>query len=264
MALTALITGGSSGIGRAIADVLAEMGHNLILVSEDGPGLKKAERQICTSFSVSILTLQFDLAKHDAATNLFETCQAKGLQVDVLVNCAGIFTNQESELEDLERVRVLLALHVEILTQLCLRFGKLMIERKRGYILNISSISSLFQDPSSMVYGPSKRYVLAFSKSLHSHWREHNVKVTCVVPGGVRTTFFKENDVYLPPMVARHLMPADEFSRAAVRALFKGRRVLIPGLTAKLHALFFRSILRPALYGPLKRMYLSMRRNTSR
>ena len=250
-------------MGRAIASVLADLGYDLILVSEDGPGLREAARRIGFRSRASVVTLKRDLATPTAAEEVFGHCKANGLQVDILVNCAGIFTNQEDELDDLHRVRDLLALHVVSLTQLCFLFGKPMIERKRGYILNVASISSLFQDPSSMTYGPSKRYVLAFSKSLHSHWREHNIKVTCVVPGGIRTAFFRSNEIFLPPMAARHLMPAERCARIAIRALFRGRRVVIPGFAAKLHVLFYRSILKPAFYGLLKRKYLSMKSNAS-
>jgi len=250
-------------LGRAIASVLAEKGHNLMLVSEDGPGLREAGRQIGIRSRVSILTLKRDLATPTAAEEVFGHCKANGLQVDILVNCAGIFTNQEDELDDLHRVRDLLALHVVSLTQLCFLFGKPMIERKRGYILNVASISSFFQDPSSMTYGPSKRYVLAFSKSLHSHWKEHNIKVTCIAPGGLRTAFFRSNEIFLPPLAARHLMPAERCARIAIKALFRGRRLVIPGLTAKLHVLFYRSILKPTFYGLLKRKYRSMKSNAS-
>ncbi len=250
-------------MGRAIAAALAETGHNLMLVSEDGPGLREAERRIGSRSQVSILTFQKDLTTPGAAEDVFEYCRAKDLQVDILVNCAGIFTNQEDELDDLDRVSDLLALHVVSLTRLCFLFGKPMIERKRGYIMNVASISSLFQDPSSMTYGPSKRYVLAFSKSLHSHWREHNIKVTCVAPGGLQTAFFRSNEIFLPPMAARHLMPAERCARIAIRALFRGRRLVIPGMLTKLHVLFYRSILRPALYGLLKRKYLSMKSSAS-
>jgi short-subunit dehydrogenase len=261
--MTALVTGGSSGLGRAIAAVLAERGYDLVLVSEDGPGLKEAGRQIGYRSRVSVITLKRDLTTSNAAEEVFGYCKAHKLQIDILVNCAGIFTNQEDELDDLRRVSNLLALHVGTLTRLCFLFGKPMIQRRRGYVLNVASISSLFQDPSSMTYGPSKRYVLAFSKSLHSHWRQHNVKVTCVVPGGLKTAFFRSNRIFLPPIAARHLMPADRCARIAVRALFRGRRLVIPGLTAKLHVLLYRTILRPAFYSLLKRKYLAMKSRAS-
>ncbi len=261
--MTALVTGGSSGLGRAIATVLAERGCDLLLVSEDGPELKEAGRQIGYRSKVSVQTLKKDLTTLTAADEVFGHCRAQGIEVDILVNCAGIFTNQERELDDLRRVRNLLALHVGTLSQLCFLFGKTMIQRRRGYILNVGSISALFQDPSSVTYGPSKRYVLAFSKSLHSHWREHNVKVTCVVPGGIRTAFFRSNNIYLPPIAARHLMPVERCAEIAVRALLRGRRLVIPGVAAKLHALLYRIMLRPAFYSLLKRKYLAMKSRAS-
>jgi short-subunit dehydrogenase len=231
--------------------------------------------------------LCLDLTEPEAPRRLLDWSRQANFDVDILVNCAGIFSNVDEEMggvrpgdrdlsvddgdpclerKDAEgritglgRVEALLRLHVLSLTQLCLIFGRLMIRRGGGYILNVASISALFPDPSSLTYGPSKRYVLSFSRLLHLHWREHDVRVTCLVPGAVNTNFFSSNNIVLPTMVRSRLMSADRCAGIALRALFRGRCVVRPGIWSRLHTWLFRLLLRPTFYTPLKNIYLSMR-----
>jgi short-subunit dehydrogenase len=179
--------------------------------------------------------------------------------VDVLVNCAGIFLNVDSELEDPSSTRRLLALHVQAPTRLCLLFGREMLQRRRGWILNVASISSLFPDPSSLTYGPSKRYLLAFSRGLALQWRASGVRVCALVPGGIRTNFFTNNRIHLPGLVAGRLASPQRVARAGVRALFRGRLRLIPGLRPRLHVLLFKVLLTPALFGFSQKLYARLR-----
>jgi len=294
--LTAVVTGGSSGIGEAVALRLALRGCGLVLVSEDAAGLERVRGRILAEAAspprmappsqlapLRVEVIRLDLTDPKSPQVLFDRCRDLSLRVDILVNCAGIFSNVDDEMDGAggtghaggseggagggpegpaaqDRSEALLRLHVNALTRLCLLFGRSMIRRGGGYILNVGSISALFPDPSSLTYGPSKRYVLSFSRLLHLHWREHGVKVTCVVPGAVATDFFRANNITLPAMVRSRLMTADHCARVALRGLFRGRAMVVPGVWSRLHAWLFRLLLRPALYTRLKNLYLSMRR----
>lgn len=257
----ALVTGASSGIGEALARALAARGYRLILASENGPELERVRRELASSTQTRALVE--DLAEPGAAERLYRRCRELGWPVEVLVNCAGILVNVERELADPASAERLLALHVQVPTRLCLHFGAAMIERRRGYILNVASISALFPDPSSLTYGPSKRYLIAFSESLRLAWREHGVRVCCLVPGGIRTDFFAHNNVYVPGMVTGHLYPADKCAGKALAALFYGRGRITPGLKAHLDVLLFRFLLAPALYGIAKSLYFRLRARDS-
>jgi hypothetical protein len=257
--LTALVTGASSGLGEALARELSTRGVRLLLASENAPELERVRGELAARGEVQAFVL--DLAQPDAPERLHGHCRELGWPVDVLVNCAGIFLNVESELEDPVRSRRLLALHVQAPTRLCLLFGRDMLERRRGWILNVASISALFPDPSSLTYGPSKRYLLAFSEGLALQWREAGVRVCALIPGGIRTNFFANNRIYLPGLVAGHLASPQRVARAGIRALFRGRRRLIPGLRPLLHVLLFKTMLTPALYGFSSRLYARLRKS---
>ena len=256
---TALVTGASSGLGEALARALAAKGYRLILASENGPELERVRGEIAAQAPVQPHALVEDLALPSAGERLYERCRELGWPVDVLVNCAGIFLNLERELAEPASAERMLALHVQTPTQLCLRFGSQMIRRRRGFILNVASISALFPDPSSLTYGPSKRYLLALSEGLRLSWREFGVRVCCLVPGGTRTAFFAHNDIYLPGMVATCLYPAAKCARRALAALFRGRGRVTPGLSAHLNILLFRLLLTPPVYGFSKRLYFRLR-----
>jgi short-subunit dehydrogenase len=160
---------------------------------------------------------------------------------------AGFPVEAQTLIEDLTAAGTaerLLALHVQVPT---------------GFILNVGSISSLFPDPASHAYGPSKRYLLAFSRSLRLSWRERGVRVCCQVSGGVRTAFFAHNEVYVPGMVTGHLYPADKCAGKALDALFRGRGRITPGLEAHLEVMLFRAPLSPALNGLFKRLYFRLK-----
>jgi short-subunit dehydrogenase len=180
--------------------------------------------------------------------------------VEVLVNAAGDYLVAPRELEEPQAVASTVTLHVVTPTRLCLLFGRDMIQRGRGFILNVASISALFPDPASMTYGSAKAYLRHFSTVLHCDWKPRGVRVTCVLPGGVRTRLFEESGVFVPPFVRRHLLSPEACAEISLRALFAGRREVIPGGSGKLQALLFRLIVRPETYPVIKRLYSKMSR----
>lgn len=180
-------------------------------------------------------------------------------RVSVLVNIAGVYANIGDELAEPATAAKLLALHVGALTELCLYFGNRMTKTGGGRILNLSSISSLFHDPSSITYGASKNYVRFFSKSLDLELRPGGVTVSCLMPGGVNTGFFANNNVFIPAMVRKMLLPPEKCAKIALNRMSKGRRLIIPGFSSKVQALLFKVIVRPVFYTFVKKIYGRMK-----
>lgn len=257
--LTALVTGASSGLGESFAKKLATRGHNLVLVSENRGELERVKREIESSSGRSISMIVMDLFRPDAADRLFDLCREKNIHIDILINCAGIFLNVEREMGDIGPVENVINLHVLAVTKLCFLFGKAMIGHKRGYILNISSIAAEFSDPASLTYGPTKRYVLSMSEALHCEWKQHNIKVTCITPGGINTNFFNANQVFLPSIIRWTLISPDRCAEAGLNALFSGRFRVTPGITGKLQSFLLKIFSRPWTYGMIKKIYFSMK-----
>ena len=160
---------------------------------------------------------------------------------------------------DICSVERIMNLHVVSLTKLCFLFCKPMMERGYGFILNVSSINSEFPDPASLTYGPTKRYILSFTESLHCELKEQNIRVTCLTPGGIRTNFFAANNVFIPPVIRHTLISSDACARKALNALFTGKARITPGLTGKLQSFFLKLVTRPSTYPMIKKSYFSMK-----
>ena len=257
--LTALITGASSGLGESIARNCAGRGHYLILVSENAKELNRVRNEIKGRFSCSVTIIVLDLFRPDSADRLFDLCNRRRFTVDILVNCAGIFLNIDREMREIDCVDNILNLHIASFTKLCFLFGRLMIERRRGYILNVSSIAAYFPDPASLTYGPTKRYILSLSEALHCEWKRHNVRVTCITPGGIDTNFFKANNVFVPRIIKSSQISPEKCAEIGLGALFKGKARITPGIRGKLQSVFLRALARPSTYDIIKKSYFSMK-----
>ncbi len=257
--LIALVTGASSGLGESFAKKLAARGHDLVLVSENRSELARVRRDIESNSTCAVTTIVMDLFNPDAADRLLDICNKKKIHVDILINCAGIYVNVEREMEDIGPIENIINLHVLSLTKLCFLFGKAMIGRTRGYILNISSIAAEFADPASLTYGPTKRYVLSLSEALHCEWKQHNINVSCITPGGINTNFFNANQVFLPSVIRWTLIAPDRCAEVGLKALFSGRFRVTPGITGKLQSFLLKIFSRPLTYGIIKKTYFSMK-----
>ncbi len=193
MAFT-LITGGTSGIGRELANVFAENGHNLILVARTEADLEKAAGEIRAQWGVQVETISKDLFGEKAATELYENVQQRGWEVDILVNDAGqgtygFFT--ETPLEDQLRI---IHLNIVSLTRLTYHFLKDMQVRGRGKILQLASVVSEIPAPYQAVYSGTKAYVLQFTEALISELKDQSpgITVTALQPGATNTDFFNK------------------------------------------------------------------------
>jgi short-subunit dehydrogenase len=233
----ALVTGACSGIGRAFAERLASYGFELVLVSDRADRLAAAARELRETHPVVVHEFVEDLSLPEAAERLGRAVAARGLDVDVLVNNAGMFFFGEAVDADPDRARALLGLHVVTPSLLAAIFGRAMRERGRGQILIVSSISAWRDFPGIAHYGASKRYLRSFACALRSELGVHGVNVTCLAPGPTATALFGASSATLARAERLGIL-ADPRSvaDAGLRAMFRGRAVCLPGLIARLMA----------------------------
>jgi short-subunit dehydrogenase len=230
----ALVTGACSGIGRALALRLGSLGYELILVSNRPAELAAAAQEIGAAHSVAVHTIASDLARPEAAEELYQSVLGKDLQVDILVSNAGFFFFGEAVDAALPRANAMLQLHVVTPSLLCTCFGRDMRERGRGHVLIVSSISAWRDFPGISYYGASKKYLRGFARSLRSEMGVYGVNVTCLAPGPTATNLYDPEVV--PVKRAKRLgimMDAATVAEAGLRAMFAGRAEHIPGLLAR-------------------------------
>lgn len=226
----ALVTGASSGIGLAIAEKLAAMGYNLVLVAIDGAGLREADRSIEERFRVKSRYVEMDLARPESAGKLHDWCAAQMIEPVILVNNAGIFIYNDVVDTSAARIETILNLHVLTTTMLARLFAADMVKRGRGYILSLSSYSAWMPWPGLALYSATKIYIRNFSRSLAAELRGTGVTATTVLPAGVTTDLYglSAGLQRLGKNLGILLTPA-RTAEIALAAMFRGRKQYIPG-----------------------------------
>ena len=190
----AIVTGASSGIGYAFAEQLAKRGYNLLIVS-NVPEIHEAAKKLQSSISnlqssIEIIGLEMDLGKQSSARELYEYAHAHEMKVEVLVNNAGVYHDKDI-LDDSEGfTSLIMNLHMYTPAMLCYLFGKDMRERRKGYILNVCSVTNKMAAQRLGTYGGTKAFLGHFTRALHIELAKYNVHVTDVSPGAVDTGLY--------------------------------------------------------------------------
>jgi len=235
----ALVTGACSGIGRELADLLGAAGYTLLLVSNRAAELRAAADELAAAHGVAAHALALDLAAAGAAQELHARARALRLDVHVLCINAGFFFFGEVADADARRAEAMLNVHVVSASMLALLFAREMRARRAGLILFTSSISAWGSFPGIAFYGASKHFLKSFALSLASELSVHGVGVTCLAPGATATALYDATGV--PARAARALgvmMEPRDVARAGLRALFRGRALVVPGVLPKVFAFF--------------------------
>lgn len=186
----ALITGASSGIGEATAILLAQNNFDLIITGRRKERLKSLQDKIQAASPVKVLILNFDiriLAENEAAIN---SLPDEWRKIDVLINnaglAAGLSSIQDGFIDDWERM---IDTNIKGLLYMTRLVANIMIENRKGHIINISSIAGKETYPMGNVYCASKHAVQSLTKGMRLDLLKHGIKVSSVSPGAVETEF---------------------------------------------------------------------------
>jgi short-subunit dehydrogenase len=236
-----VVTGGSEGIGYALARRFAAAGHDLMLVARRPDVLAQAADRIRSEFKVGVVAVPADLTSPDAIPTIEAALAAQRAYADVLVNNAGMGLAGPFLDHSPDKVMQLIDLNIRALTQLTRHFLPGMRVRGRGGILNLASLGSYAPGPNQAVYYASKAYVLSFSEAIADEIAGQGVRITALLPGPVNTAFHArmgaERAFY------RYLVAPsspDSTARAGYLAFALGLRVYVPGLLNPVLALLMR------------------------
>lgn len=233
---TVMITGASSGIGRAIAECLARRGARLILVARRRDRLESLAEALKPQI-VPGTPITADLREDNAVDHIMRQTQASGHSVDVLVNNAGVGSHGTFVAADPDGMDGMMRLNMLALVRLTHRVLPDMVARRSGHILNVASTAAFQPTPYMGLYGATKSFVLSFSMSLWYELRRSGVGVTCLCPGPVDTEFFDHGGLDRQKAVfLKTAMSAESVAEAACRAMEKNRSTVIPGLINRIGA----------------------------
>ncbi len=235
---TALITGASGGIGYEFARVLARNGYNLVLVARSEDKLKQLAVDLENNQGITAKVIAQDLATPTAPDELYQTLQNEGVTIDILINNAGFATYGHFVELDLQRELQMMQLNMMTLTHLTGLFGRAMVARKRGKILNVASTAAFQPGPLMAVYYATKAYVLSFSEALANELQGTGVTVTALCPGPTESGFQARASMEDSKLVSGGgLMTSDEVAEVGYQGLMTNKTVVIPGFKNRMLAL---------------------------
>ncbi|WP_067654368.1 SDR family NAD(P)-dependent oxidoreductase [Nocardia harenae] len=251
----AVVTGASSGIGAELARQLAARGHSIVLVARRVQRLEKLAAELRERHGVAVEIAPCDLADRQQRAGLCAELAAR--EVEVLCNNAGFPVcgpvAAAGTAEQIAQVEVdVVAVHE--LTQAVLPG---MLARGRGALLITGSNAGEQPVPTAAVYAASKAFVNSFTQALHEELRGTGVRCTLLAPGPVRTEFSRVGGVEAIEGAWRlSWLPPDRVAAAALRALDRDRRMVIPGLVSKAQAYGGRYAPRAVLFPVLRAFIL--------
>lgn len=225
-----VVTGASSGIGRELARVAARDGSAMLLIGQSQTALDELAAELAAG-GAEAYALALDLADRRAGERIESALSARDLYCDVLVNSAGFgLYGSAAELDRAEQIK-LLDVNARALTELTLRFLPGMLQRRRGGVLNVGSLTGYLPGPRMALYFATKAYVRSFSAALSAEVAGSGVTVTCLAPGVVRTAFFERCKVGHTLMFK--IAPRGDATATAAagwRAFKAGKRLVTPRL----------------------------------
>jgi len=224
-----LITGASQGIGKALSNEMASMGHNLILNSLPGEGLETLCSGLVSRYKILVRYFEIDLSKHEGPENLFRAVEGNGLNVNILINNAGTGIEGPLECYTREEIDSILFLNVRALTLLTFYFTP-ALKKTPSYVLNISSLGCYIPAAYKSVYLASKSYIYFFTRALESEFKGSGIKTCIFIPGPVRTNEKVLKRVKGAGWMAKSsILEPEEVASLGIKAMFKGKKALIPG-----------------------------------
>jgi uncharacterized protein len=225
-----LITGGSSGIGKALAEECASRGMNLLLVALPDEALGNTASMLKSKYGVAVQTMAIDLTLERAPLDVFEWCTRNEFDVDFLINNAGmagtaIFENSPPAYSD---IRILL--NVRALAMLCRHFIPMLKKHQHAWILNVGSLSAYYAIPYKSIYSASKAFVVSFSKSLREELWHTTIRVSVLCPNGVETNEGTHARINSHGFWGNYTKTdKDKLAVYTINKVMQGKRVIIPG-----------------------------------
>ncbi|MCF6365605.1 MAG: SDR family NAD(P)-dependent oxidoreductase [Bacteroidales bacterium] len=220
---TALITGATSGIGKATAIMLAKLNYNIIITGRREERLNKLSEELKTQFNTKVRSLNFDIRNREETKKQIENLPSEWQNIDILVNNAGLASGldfiHEGDIDDWEKM---IDTNVKGLLYISRAIMPGMVERKYGHIVNISSIAGKETYFKGNVYCATKHAVDSITKAMRIDMLPHGIRVTSISPGMVDTEFSEvrlgskqaASTVYdgLTPLYAQDIADAVEFA----------------------------------------------------
>lgn len=230
-----LITGASSGIGKALALECASKGMNILLVALPGKELSDLETQVRTQYKVMCHSFSVNLAVHCSSSEVYNWVKENDYKINVLINNVGV--GSKGAFEQLTPDFYYTQIHLNVMTT-CMMTRLFIDDLKANspsHILNVGSLGGFFMLPNKIVYSATKAFVYAFSRGLRIELACSGVSVSVLCPGGTdsneKTTAINKD---LKGLAKISILQPEEVAKEAIDKMLKGKARIIPGFLNKL------------------------------
>ncbi|HAT2138771.1 TPA: SDR family oxidoreductase [Legionella pneumophila] len=233
-----LITGATRGIGLALAYEFASHGHDLILIGRDSEQLEHISKQLNTQYQVNVEYKVHDLSKPGSAFKLYTDLKEQGVEVNCLVNNAGIGYMGSFVEMGMNKLDDLMNINMISLSELTLCFLDDFVARNEGSILQVSSTAAFQPGPFMAAYYASKAYVATLSHAIAYELKDTKVSMSILCPGATKTNFFHASGMESSMLERGYIgmMTPEKVAKIAYKGLKKGKLYIIPGLRNKILA----------------------------
>ena len=233
----ALITGASKGLGHSIAVELAKQHYNLLLVARSEAVLQELSISLAKEYGVKVAYLAIDLSTPAAPQQVESWCIQHAFPVSILINNAGYAVWGTFETKSLDDQLNMLQLNMQTVVSITHRILPILLQQPRSYIMNVASTAAYQAVPTLSLYAASKSFVLSFTRGLRLELKTKNVSVTCLSPGPINTNFLDRAGMDAIRATAEKFgTTPDVVAKAGVKAMFKGKAEVIPGVVNVLSA----------------------------
>ena len=236
-AQTALITGASSGIGKAMARIFAKGLIDLVLVARREQALQALKNELEAEHGIAVHILAEDLSDPQAPARIMEYTKNQQLFIEYLVNNAGFGSYGFFIETDWQHEQAKLQVNIHALTALTKHYAKEMGKKQYGRILNVASTAAFQPGPLMAVYYATKHYVLAFSEAIANELKDKQITVTALCPGPTASEFQSTANAEESKLFKNKKLPSpEEVARYGYKMMMKGKTVAIHGGVNKLMA----------------------------
>lgn len=227
-----LITGATSGIGKALAEKFAQNRHNLVLVSKvsDIEVLNNLANLLAAKYDIKTSSIGADLENQDAVTTIYETIKQLDINIQYLVNNAGFGVYGPFLKTTLIKEIDMIHLHTICLTKMLKVFLPDMVENGYGRVLNLSSTATYMPVPNMAVYAATKAYISSLSKTLNEELKGTGVSITTLYPGATQTAFAYKARMEHTLLYRLFVMNPITVANIGYKALMYGKPYTIAGL----------------------------------
>jgi len=252
----ALITGASKGIGKSIANLLAQQGYNVLLIARAENELEQLAVSIRSVYKVDARYLAIDLSEAGATERVVNWFNALSVPLSILINNAGYGVFGRFDQNKLTEQMNMLNVNINAVVELTYKLLPVLKQQQQAYILNLSSTAAYQAMPGFALYAASKTFILNYSRALAFELKDTPVSVTCLCPGPTDTNFASRAGMdNLAELAEKFNMQPDEVARIGLKAMFNKKAEVIPGFLNKMGATGARHLNKSLIEGISARLY---------